>query len=294
MMYINYGALAPVAFKSAKLMKLSLGFSPCPNDTFIFHAMIHDKVDTEGLTFEVHYADVEELNKGAFNQHLDITKLSYHAFAYAMEHYALLHSGSALGNNCGPLLIAKTHLTPEDINKAHIAIPGQYTTANLLLGLAFPDAKHKTSLLFSDIEDAVLKREVDAGLIIHENRFTYQDKGLVKLMDLGEYWESNFHAPIPLGGIVIKRNLPKSIQQKVNRVLQRSVKHAWDYPDHSQSYVAEHAQEMDPKVMQQHIDLYVNRFSEDLGTEGIAAIEQLFQTARSRGVFETPDLPLFI
>lgn len=275
-------------------MKLSLGFSPCPNDTFIFYGMIHDKVDTEGLSFEVHYADVEELNEGAFAQKLDITKLSYHAYAYAMQHYALLNSGSALGNNCGPLLIAKAPMNPDEINEARIAIPGKFTTANLLLGLAYPNIKQKTPMLFSDIEDAVVNGDVDAGLIIHENRFTYQDKGLVKLLDLGEYWESNFHAPIPLGGIVVKRSLAPDIQQKVDRVLRRSVQYAWDNPDDSQSYVAEYAQAMDPKVMQQHIDLYVNRFTEDLGTEGKAAIEKLFDTARDRKVFETPDLPLFI
>lgn len=275
-------------------MKLSLGFSPCPNDTFIFYAMIHGKVDTEGLNFEVHYADVEALNQGAFEQRLDITKLSYHAYAYAMENYALLNAGSALGNNCGPLLIAKQPMSEQEIADAHIAIPGKYTTANLLLGLAYPTAKNKTPFLFSEIEDAVLEGQVDAGLIIHENRFTYQDKGLVKLIDLGEYWEANFKAPIPLGGIVIKRNLPKSVQEKVDRVLRRSVQYAWANPDHSQSYVAEHAQEMDPKVMQQHIDLYVNHFTEDLGKEGTQAIERLFATAREREVFVTPDLPLFI
>jgi len=263
-------------------MKLSLGFSPCPNDT------------TEGLEFEVHLGDVEELNQGAFNNVLDITKLSYHAFAYAMKDYALLHSGSALGNNCGPLLIAKKALTKEEVNQAHIAIPGKYTTANFLLRLAFPAAKNKSALLFSAIEDAVLEGQVDAGLIIHENRFTYEAKGLVKIIDLGSFWEYQFKVPIPLGGIVVKRSLPIAVQQKVDRVLRRSVEYARQHPAQAMSYVAQYAQEMNPVVMKQHIDLYVNEYTEDLGTKGKAAIDQLFQTAVDLGLLEDAGLDIFV
>lgn len=260
-------------------MKLSLGFSPCPNDTFIFDAMIHGKIDTEGLEFEVILGDVEELNRGAFAGHLDITKLSYHAFAYLTAHYALLDAGSALGNNCGPLLIAKHPMSKSEILQSKIAIPGKYTTANFLLAYAFPEAQNKEVVLFSEIEDKVLAEEVDAGLLIHENRFTYEQKGLVKLMDLGEFWETTTGMPIPLGGIVIKRTLPIAIQHKVNRVLQKSVAFAFENPKSSLPFVRAHAQEMDEAVMYQHIDLYVNDYSLQLGERGRAAVQHLFDVA---------------
>jgi len=265
-------------------MKLSLGFSPCPNDTFIFDAMIHGKIDTEGLEFEVIMADVEELNQRAFAQNLAITKLSYHAFAYLTKHYRLLDAGSALGNNCGPLLIAKRPMSKEEIVNAKIAIPGKYTTANFLLGIAHPEAQHKVETLFSNIEDAVLKGEVDAGLIIHENRFTYQQKGLVKLVDLGEFWETTTGMPIPLGGIVIKNSLPEDVQHKVNRVMQRSVQFAFDHPKSSFDFVCAHAQEMEEAVMYQHIELYVNHYTANLGEKGRAAVQHLFEVAREKGI----------
>lgn len=270
-------------------MKLTLGFSPCPNDTFIFDALVHGKIDTEGLEFEVRLADVEELNQQAFAAALDITKLSYHAFAYAARDYLLLDAGSALGNNCGPLLIARRMMPLEEVSGLHIAIPGKYTTANLLLGLAFPQAERKTPMLFSDIEDAVLSGKADAGLIIHENRFTYAAKGLIKLMDLGEYWESATKMPIPLGGIVVRRQLPAEVQQKINRVLQRSVAFALDHPQEAREYVRCHAQEMDEAVMYQHIALYVNDFTRDLGARGKAAVQLLFEKAQENGVI--PPLP---
>ncbi len=275
-------------------MKLSLGFSPCPNDTFIFDGMIHGKIDTEGLEFDIKLGDVEELNQGAFRGDLDITKLSYHAFAYALKEYALLNSGSALGNNCGPLLIAKQALSAKAIDEAKIAIPGKYTTANFLLSLAYPAAVNKQELLFSDIENSVLDGTVDAGLIIHENRFTYQDRGLTKIRDLGEYWEETFQLPIPLGGIVVKRSLPKEIQQKVDRVLRRSVEFALDNPEQTMSYVSQYAQEMDPEVMKQHIGLYVNDYTVDLGIKGKAAIKHLFETAYEKGILERSELELFV
>jgi len=261
-------------------MKLSLGFSPCPNDTFIFDAMIHGKIDTEGLEFDVRLGDVEELNQQAFAGNLDVTKLSYHAYAYLTDKYCLLDAGSALGNNCGPLLIARAPMPQEEIIEAKIAIPGKYTTANFLLGYAYPQARHKVEMLFSDIEDAVLRGDVDAGLIIHENRFTYQQKGLVKLVDLGEYWENSTQMPIPLGGIVIRRDLPPDLQLKVNRVLQRSVQFAFDNPKSSLAYVRAHAQEMDEAVMYQHIELYVNDYTENLGERGRAAVQHLFDISR--------------
>jgi 1,4-dihydroxy-6-naphthoate synthase len=273
---------------------LTLGFSPCPNDTFIFDALIHEKIDTEGLHFEVQLGDVEQLNQKAFRQELDMTKLSYHAYAHLLPHYALLHSGSALGNNCGPLLIAKTDLNTANLSNKSIAIPGKYTTANFLLSLAFPEAQQKKELLFSEIEQAVLEGQVDAGLIIHENRFTYQDKGLVKLLDLGEWWENNTRLPIPLGGIVVKREHPVELQQRIDRVLRRSIEYAFAHPESSLPYVRLHAQEMDTAVMKQHIDLYVNDYSVDLGAKGRAAVQYLFDTAAARGIIEPTQASIFV
>lgn len=275
-------------------MKLSLGFSPCPNDTFIFDALVHNKIDTEGLEFDVVLADVEELNQKAFAGDLDITKLSYHAYAYLTDKYALLDSGSALGRNCGPLLIAKRPITQAEIEKGPIAIPGKYTTANFLLSMAYPAAQDKKELLFSDIEQAVLNDEVVAGLIIHENRFTYQDKGLVKLRDLGEFWEGSTGHPIPLGGIVVNRNLPTEIQQKVNRVLAKSVAFAQEQPEATREYVSAHAQEMDEEVMYAHIGLYVNDFTRDLGDEGRSAVNFLFSEAQRLAVVPSITNEIFV
>jgi len=258
-------------------MKLTLGFSPCPNDTFIFDALVHHKIDTEGLDFEVVFADVEQLNKWAFNGKLDITKLSYNAFTHCVNDYALLDSGSALGNNCGPLLIKKpnTILTV----KSKIAIPGKYTTANMLLSISFPEYQNKVETLFSDIENEVLNGNVDAGLIIHENRFTYQEKGLEKVKDLGEFWEEETGLPIPLGGIVVKRELPLATQHKIERVLRKSVEYAFANPNSSADYVKCHAQEMEKQVLDAHIALYVNDYSISLGDQGRKAVQLLFEKA---------------
>ena len=194
------------------MTSITLGFSPCPNDTFIFDALLRGKVDTEGLAFEPVMEDVEALNRRAFAGELAATKLSYHAFAHLTHQYALLDAGSALGNNCGPLLIALKPMTEEEVNAATIAIPGKMTTANFLLSLAFPKAQNKQEVIFSGIETAVLEGKTQAGLIIHENRFTYAQKGLVKILDLGEHWETSTGLPIPLGGIVVRRDLPFEIQ----------------------------------------------------------------------------------
>ena len=260
-------------------MNLTLGFSPCPNDCFIFDALVHKKIDTKGIDFTVVMEDVEALNTRALNQELDITKLSYHAFIYLTQHYALLNSGSALGFNCGPLLVKKASKEITDINQSTIAIPGRNTTANFLLSLAFPGAVKKQVMLFSDIEDAVLTENVDAGLLIHENRFTYEQKGLEKIIDLGEYWESLIHAPIPLGGIVVKKSLDIKLQQTIDELIKQSVQYAFDHPESSMPYVREHAQEMDEEVMKKHIALYVNDFSVDLGSIGKNAIQLLFDKA---------------
>ena len=262
-----------------KNQKITLGFSPCPNDTFIFDAMVHYKIDTEGLEFEVFMGDVEELNHKAFRSELDITKLSYHAFAHLISDYQLLNSGSALGQNCGPLLISKCSQLNDENSEIQVAIPGKYTTANFLFSLAYPEITNKVELIFSDIEQAVIDGKVDAGLIIHENRFTYQDKGLIKIKDLGEFWEEVYNAPIPLGGIVVKRSIESDLQQKIDRVLKRSVQFAFENPESSSDYVSQNAQAMNSEVAKQHIKLYVNEYSVDLGKTGREAVEILVNKA---------------
>lgn len=277
-------------------MTLTLAFSPCPNDCFMFDALVHRRMDLEGLEFDVRLADVEALNKAAFAGEVDVTKLSYHAYAYCARDYVLLDAGSALGRNCGPLLISRRPIASEEVASGglRIAIPGRYTTANFLLGLAFPSARDTRELLFSDIEGAVLDGRVDAGLIIHENRFTYAAKGLRKIVDLGEFWESETGAPIPLGGIVVRRSLPDAVRQAVNRVVRRSVEYAFAHRAASLSFVREHAQEMSEEVMYQHIDLYVNGYSVDLGAEGRRAVELLFDKARALGVIPPIEQSLFL
>ena len=275
-------------------MHLTLGFSPCPNDTFIFDAMIHNRIDTEGLTFKPIMEDVEALNHRAFRNELAVTKLSYYAFAHLVDKYALLESGSALGNGVGPLLIANTESIKAVINQSLIAIPGKYTTANFLCSLAFPEAQNKKELVFHEIEGAILRGDVAAGVIIHENRFTYQNHGLVKLMDLGEYWESTTKMPIPLGGIVVRRDLPFEVQQKMERVMHRSVAFAFANPDTSRDFVAQHAQEMDETVRQKHIDLYVNHFTEGLGSVGRTAVTTLFEMAQKLEVISIYTSRIFL
>jgi 1,4-dihydroxy-6-naphthoate synthase len=270
-------------------MKLTLGFSPCPNDTFIFDAMVHGRIDTEGLEFDYFLADVEELNRRAFAGKVDITKMSYHAYAFAANNYLILDSGSALGRKSGPLLISKKPIKPEELPDKLIAIPGKYTTANLLLGIAWPDAVNKKEYIFSDIEAALLNEEVDAGVIIHETRFTYHKKGLLKIADLGDYWEKLTNMPIPLGTIVINRAVPEEIALKVNRILRRSLEYAYKDSIASFDFVVKNAQEMDKNVMNNHIKLFVNEYTLQLGNEGRAAIEKLFSIACERKVL--PEMP---
>ena len=277
-------------------MTLSLGFSPCPNDCFMFDAIVNQRIDLEGLEFSVRLADVEALNQSAFAGDADVTKLSYHAYAFCIGDYVLLDAGSALGRNCGPLLISKRAISRDEVaaGRLRIAIPGKYTTANFLLGLAFPQAQDKTALVFSEIESALLQDRFDAGLIIHENRFTYTAKGLKKIIDLGEFWEVETGAPIPLGGIVIKRSIPDDVKQRVNRVIRRSVEYAFAHRTASLDYVRAHAQEMSEDVMYKHIDLYVNEYSVDLGKEGRSAVELLFQKAAATGIIPTVSRSLFL
>jgi 1,4-dihydroxy-6-naphthoate synthase len=260
-------------------MKLTLGFSPCPNDTFIFDALVNKKIDTEGLEFEPVLADVETLNQWALEGKLDITKLSFPAFFRSLSHYTLLTAGSALGKGVGPLLItdSKQELNDADINQASVALPGIHTTANLLFSYAYPDATDKHFMIFSAIEDALLNKEVDLGVIIHENRFTYQQKGLYKVKDLGAYWEEKMELPVPLGGIAINQSIKRSVALKVNGLIRKSLEYAFSNYPQIPEYVKQHAQEMSEDVMRQHIDLYVNDFSLDLDIEGREAIENLYE-----------------
>lgn len=266
-------------------MELTLGFSSCPNDTFIFDALLHGKIDTEGLTFVPIIEDVESLNHKANKHLLDITKLSYHAYAYLTHQYKLLNAGSALGFGVGPLLIRNSEIRNQN-SELRVGIPGRLTTANFLLSIAYPELKNKVEMVFSEIEGALLSREIDLGLIIHENRFTYESKGLIKVKDLGEYWEETSGAAIPLGGIVVSRKLDEATQMKIDRVLRRSIEFAFANRKSSYDFVRAHSQEMSEEVMYKHIDLYVNQYSVDLGDEGIKAVRTLFNKAVEQGVIE--------
>jgi 1,4-dihydroxy-6-naphthoate synthase len=270
-------------------MKLTLGFSPCPNDTFIFDAMVHGRIDTEGLEFDYLLADVEELNHRAFSGKLDITKISCFAYAFAAKNYLILDSGSALGHRNGPLIISKSKIYQSELISSRIAIPGNYTTANLLLSIAWPGANNKIEYLFSDIEGAILRGEVDAGLIIHETRFTYHKKGLLKIADLGEYWQKLTNLPIPLGTIVINKRIPNEVALKVNRIIRRSLEFAYHDSIASYDFVVSNANEMDSTVMNNHIKLFVNKYTLNLGKEGKKAISELFRIAREKGII--PELP---
>jgi len=259
-------------------MRLTLGFSPCPNDTFIFDALVNQKIDTEGLEFDPVLEDVETLNQWAMQGKLDITKLSFPAYFKSLNKYILLHSGSALGKGVGPLLISNKKQDTKDVEGNSIAIPGLNTTANMLLSFAFPKAKNKIPVLFSEIEDTVISGKTELGVIIHENRFTYQQKGLHKVVDLGEYWEEKMKAPIPLGGIAVRRKMNIEIQRRVDKLIRKSLEQAFaNYPVIT-DYVKQHSQTMSEDVMRQHIELYVNNYSLDLGNDGKKAIAVLFNT----------------
>lgn len=258
---------------------LTLGFSPCPNDCFIFYPMLHGKVDTEGLKFKPVIQDVEALNKKALKSILDITKLSFFAYSEVQNNYSLLDSGAAMGFGMGPLVISKNSkfniLNPESM----VAIPGKNTTANFLFSLAYPHLKNKKELPFSEIEEAVLKGKYDLGVIIHESRFTYRQKRLKKILDLGQWWEKKYKCPLPLGGIAIKSSFSILVRKKVERIIRRSVQYAFKNPEASNEFVKKHAQEINDKVIKQHIGLYVNKFSISLGKEGRKAISIFLQEA---------------
>ena len=260
---------------------LTLGFSPCPNDTFMFDALVNEKIDTNGFSFDVKLSDIEKLNQQAIKGELDITKISFGVYLRIKDTYELLTAGSALGIGVGPLLISKKEFSNPQKEIKTVAIPGKNTTAYFLFKMFYPELNDIREIIFSDIERAVLEDEVDAGVIIHENRFTYQLKGLKKVSDLGELWENKTGQPIPLGGIAIKRNLDDAIKRNVNALIRKSVEFAFANPEESSEYVAKHAQEMSEEVRKKHIQLYVNNFSIDIGEIGKNAILKFFDIENS-------------
>lgn len=264
--------------------QLTLGFSPCPNDTFIFHALVEGVVRVEGIDFVERLEDVETLNRLAREGTLDVTKVSYGAIPYLLDEYVVLRSGGALGRGCGPLLVARRGTSVEDLSAGRIAIPGRMTTANLLLRLFGPALPSGEEMLYSDIMPAVARGEVEAGLIIHESRFTYPDHGLVCLADLGEWWEAVTGAPIPLGGILARRQLGEETIRRIDEAIRDSVTLAFENPAASTEYVQANAQEMAPEVVREHIGLYVNDFSVDLGDPGDRAVRELMDRAASVGL----------
>jgi len=258
-------------------MNMNIAISPCPNDTFMFWAMLHGRVDTFGLTFNVSMRDIEQLNRAATEREFDAVKISYAHYPKVAQEYQLLTAGSALGFGNGPLLVSRRKIYPDELPHVRIAIPGADTTANMLLTMACPEATLKKEYLFSDIEEAVLSDEMDAGLLIHETRFTYRQKGLRKLMDLGEYWERETGLPLPLGAIVARRDLPEAAKRRLNDALRESVRHALQNPREPEAFVMRHAKSMEPEVCRRHIDLYVNEFSIDLGEKGNQAVRTFFE-----------------
>lgn len=264
-------------------MKLSFAFSPCPNDTFMFEPIVSERIDLHGLEFEISLDEVEVLNTEAFKGRHDITKLSFNAFTKLTDQYQLLTAGSALGRGCGPILVSKDPITVDSLSNKKIAIPGINTTANMLMNIALPHVQNKEVIVFHDIEQAIIDGRVDAGLLIHESRFTYQDHGLSLIMDMGEYWEKETGLPIPLGGIAVRRDLPEEIKRTINRIITNSVSYSFEHPKSGIAYIRCHAQEMDEEVMYNHINLYVNEFSNSLGTSGKSSIRYLFEYLVDQG-----------
>jgi 1,4-dihydroxy-6-naphthoate synthase len=271
---------------------LTIGYSPCPNDTFIFYALIHGKVTVPGIAFQEQLEDVETLNRMALECRLDLTKISYHALGHLRENYALLRSGGALGRGCGPLIVARPGTTLSDLKRGTIAIPGKLTTAYLLLRLFDPSIENVIVMPFDRIMEAVSSGEAAAGLIIHESRFTYPLYSLEKLLDLGAWWEQHSGLPIPLGGILGRRSLGRDLLLRIEAGIRESVQYAHAHPEEVMGYCGMHSQEMDPLVMKNHIDLYVNDFSFDLGQEGLTAVRRLFLEAEECGILPLSEKPL--
>lgn len=268
---------------------LSIGYSPCPNDTFIFYGLTHQRVDLAGVTFDQPFLeDVETLNRWAMERRLDVTKLSFHALGHVLDEYCILSAGSALGRGCGPLLVGAAEIDLTKPAKLRVAIPGRYTTAALLFRLFLPECAQLEEMRFDAIMEAVQTGKVDAGVIIHEGRFTYTDLGLVCLQDLGKWWEETTGYPIPLGCIAARRSLGKELIEHIDKAIKASVQWSFKHPDQSLPYIRCHAQELEQDVIQNHIDLYVNDFSVDLGVQGMAAVDHFIKMGRAAGIL--PDM----
>ena len=273
--------------------QLTIGYSPCPNDTYIFYALVHGKVRVPGITFRERLEDVETLNQLALNGTLDLTKISYHALGHLRDRYALLRSGGALGRGCGPIIVTRPGVALEDLRTGTIAIPGRLTTAWLLLRIYDPSLTNIVVMPFDRILQSVTDGNVTAGLIIHESRFTYPLYKLEQFLDLGQWWERYSGLPIPLGGILGLRSLGADTLLKVDEGLRESIRYARANEQEVLAYCRQHSQEMDETVMRQHIGLYVNEYSLDLGATGTAAVKRLFEEAEQRGIFPHSASPLF-
>lgn len=273
---------------------LSLGYSPCPNDTFIFYALTHGLVPLPDLIIRERLEDVETLNQLALGGLLDLTKISYHALGHLRDRYVLLRSGGALGRGCGPLVIASAATDMQALRGRRIAIPGRLTTANLLLQLYGEGYEDLLIVPFDQIMEVLKRGEADAGVIIHESRFTYRVAGFAEVLDLGAWWEVESGLPIPLGGILARRDLGADIIAQADRAVRASLEYAHRHPDQPKAYIREHAQELDEAVISAHIGLYVNDFSLDLGEEGVAAVETLLQRAENRGLIPRCEERLFL
>jgi len=273
---------------------LSLGYSPCPNDTFIFYALTHGRIATPGFSVAEQLADVETLNQLAIDGQLDLTKISYHALGHLRDRYVLLHSGGALGRGCGPLVIAPEKTSMQALHGKRIAVPGKLTTANLLLQLYGTGFDNLLVVPFDQIMPSLNRGEADAGVIIHESRFTYRESGFDEILDLGAWWESDTGLPIPLGGILARRDLGSETIRAVDEAIRASLEYAREHAAEPRGYIRDHAQELDDQVIDAHIRMYVNDFSLDLGEEGIAAVETLMARAEARGLIPKSNEPLVL
>ena len=275
-------------------MEITLGFSSCPNDTYMFDALVHKKIDTEGFDFNYVISDVQELNRRAFVGDLQMTKLSYFAYSHVYQNYQILDSGSALGFANGPLFICKKGDGKKINASSRILIPGKETTANLLFSIAYPEFTNKTECLFSEIEPKIMSGEYDAGVIIHEDRFTYAERGFSLLCDLGTYWESQTKSPIPLGAIVVRRDVPDDVKMTLSRLLKKSIEYANAHPMDSYAFIHEHAQAIEDDVLRKHIALFVNDFSLSLGEQGRKAVETLYRRAYEVGILSSEPSQIFL
>lgn len=271
-------------------MNIKLAISTCPNDTFIFYALLNGGIDLGDFSFDAVFTDIKDLNQLALEGEVDLVKISYALYPHISKNYQLLTAGSALGFGVGPLVVSKKKIYPDEVQYAKIGIPGETTTANFLFSMAYPGANNKKVYLFSDIEEAIMEDEIDVGLLIHEGRFTYEEKGLRKIADLGEFWEQTTQHPIPLGGIAVKRDLDNDLKLRLNELIARSIHYSMENPHLAMPFIKGYAQEMREKVMADHIALYVNDYSIDLGPEGREAVERMFQETSKMETYKNSKL----